>query len=47
MLRIVAAFQSRFARVTGRAQRLQIGQIERQFGMRPHRPNVIDFESAD
>lgn len=37
-------FDARFARMAGRAEALQIAQIEAQLGRIPHRLDVIDLE---
>jgi hypothetical protein len=38
------ALDARFRRVTGRAQGLEIGEVEGEFRVRAHGPDVINFE---
>ncbi|WBQ11437.1 hypothetical protein L2D01_06555 [Hyphomonadaceae bacterium ML37] len=40
----MAALDARFRRVTGRANRLEIFEVEGAFGVRPHRLDVINLE---
>jgi hypothetical protein len=43
----VTYFDSCFARVAGRAERLEVRQVEAKLGMRPHRLDVIDLKPTD
>jgi hypothetical protein len=42
----VPTFNAGFPRVTGRAKALEIARLETQFGIGPHRLNVIDLKAT-